>query len=457
MVNTLDVGSSPTINYFGRGPVPAELNLLLNAVDYDCCAVLSCIGDSTSYLTDKWFYRLVNEVLPLRLPNTCIRYCVWDDTSQAYLGWTTLQNGAAGPRYASFPGNALQGRITLNGDLVAAASSDFEVEVKFSSSAWPVAAQTRLIGQLGGAGQQSWYMTLETGGTIAFRGSFDGTNLSSLINSSVQSFTASQIVTIKATHQANNGSGGYTTTLYKSTDDGATWTQIGQTVNTVAGASPLHSTTADCNLGIVSGTGPLTGNVYHAVVRDGIGGPARTPYAIDAWGVANTTNSPFNDLGGSPTLYVFNGSRSGAGLDYFTDTTRLPKMNMFSPVQLTFLNTGHNDQGYRGLSRWNTIWTSFISSLRSRLPTSAFIGFNQNPRDPGVTTGKQWIDEVRQMQCALPFLLQRFGIPVIDIRHSYKGATLANVINQSDGVHPVTAGSNLQIVTLGKVSQASPI
>lgn len=62
-------------------------------------------------------------------------------------------------------------------------------------------------------------------------------------------------------------------------------------------------------------------------VRDGIDGKAVSPQPIDAWSPRASSGSfVAGSFGGSPTLYVLNGSHPGAAYTYFPDTTRHPKM-----------------------------------------------------------------------------------------------------------------------------------
>jgi hypothetical protein len=439
-------GNGQSQDYFNDSRALASL---IAAVEYDCSGILTLIGDSTGDESTDWLYRLLSEKLGPSLPQTCIRYCLWDDATQKYGIWSTLQGGTSGQRYARFDGDG-GSRIILADDIIAASSSDVEIEIKLSLDDWTPAAQGRIVGRLGGAGNRGWYLLVNTNGTLSFSWSADGTALITK-NSSAHNFSNGVAYTIRVKLDIDNGGGGFTLDIDTSPDEGANWTSIYHDVG-AAGTTSIYATTANYEIGAVSGSGTTAGNVYDVIIRDGFSGPYRVPAAIEAWGSTHQANSDLNSFGGSPTLYVFNGSMPGGNIVYFGDSTRLPKMAVPNVVQCVILATGHNDVAYRISTRLLPAWTDYLTALTARMTTAGFVVLTENPRDQAESAGNLFGDEARNILHALPLMLQRFGVEVIDTYRAFGKSrdTLANLVG--DGVHPTKpAGVNVWINEIWRV------
>ena len=104
------------------------------------------------------------------------------------------------------------------------------------------------------------------------------------------------ILTLRATLDVDNGSGGYTVTFYTSTDGvNGTFTQLGEPVVTTAGTTSIFSSTTELRVG--EGTnfavGKARGRVLHAQVRNGIGGTivANPDFSLATIGAATLVDS----------------------------------------------------------------------------------------------------------------------------------------------------------------------
>lgn len=406
------------------------------AIDAGVSPTILLQGDSTNNDNTDWFYRWLVEKLGPAKPAACIRYTLWDDTSSRYGGWSTLQAGSAGQRYIQFDGVT---KCNINpADLVTIASADLEVEIKLSMDDWTPAAQKRVVGILGNAGNRAWYLILNTNGNLQLSWSADGTALNSSNQSSTPPFVDGTAYRIRASLVAATGA----ISISYSTDDGANWTSI---LTQTFGATSIFASTAALHIGNVGGSGAYAGKVYEVAVRDGVGGPQRNPLSIESFYSDDTSLTP---LGGSPTVYAVNGSQPGAGIaSYLDDSTRRPKMAISSPAELVLFSTGHNDVASRDPVTLASVWSTYLSNMRTRLPGADFVGLTQNPRYTGQAAGLSNSDTHRILAMTLGALWQRHDVGVVDTYRAFMravaaGGSLSTLV--ADGVHP-SAGSGVDV------------
>lgn len=406
------------------------------------CLIL--LGDSTGDGTTDWFYRLLSEKLAPALPSVHIRYYTWSDGTQDWDVPTTIQE-ASGQMYATMVDGANTYAFVANTNLVARSSADFELIVKAQMADWTPAAQRRLAWQNGGAGNRGWVLYVDTGGTLTFLWSPDGTATPTK-TTAPHGFVDGQTYTIRVRFDVDDGAGGYSLQIAKSSDDGANWTSL---LSTGAGLGTTAIFNTTDNLWIGSPNGALAsfdGKIYSVWLRDGIAGPIRSPISIQAWRASDSNSAAANSFGGSPTLYVFNGSVAGQGISYLSDSTRLPKITPISPVQTLLISTGHNDQAYAASQALASAIASWVTALRARLPGAPIVFLTQNPRDLSVTAGKLYGYEVNQIHKAIRQLATRNGCACIDTYAAFSkeinaGTAIGSLV--ADGVHPTTVGYTL--------------
>lgn len=435
---------------FGRGKsqMAALYAPIRAAINSGLSAVINIISDSLNNEVTEPFYRLLSEKIGAELPSACIIHQLWNDANQAYDPWATIQAGGAGRRHLVFDG-ANGGTIAhiLPASLKAATSADIEVEFMIAMTDWTPASAARIGGQSGSAGNRGWYLQVSTGGQPQFIWSADGTNLITESGTAL-GFTDGADGRIRVKLDVDNGGGGYTINIDASSDGGTTWvSKLSKT--TSAGTTSIFATTANVDFGAVSGSNPWAGKGYEFVIRDGIGGPNRLPMSVEAFFADDTVVTTY---GGSPTIYAVNGSAPGQGLAYFGDATRLPKMMPWSPIQLTFINTRHNDSQYgRALGGWVTYWAALVADLRARAPHAALIAINGNPRL--LPAGKASSDTQAQMARSMPLMLSRYGVPVVDTYSGFDAAVVSgtplSALVDADGVHPSKpAGVDIEIAEI---------
>lgn len=428
---------------------------MFGALKSDRSALLSILGDSTGNDATDWPYVLATTKIAPALPDVCIRYALWDNTLQGYGAWSTLQAGTLGQRHIVMDG-AHMARI-LNTKILATASGDLDVEFKVAMDDWTPSAQKRIIGILGNAGNRAWYIILNTNGTIALSWSADGTNLIT-VTGTAPTVIDGAAIWLRARLDVDNGGGGYTADIDYSVDERANWVSLYHNVGS-SGTTGLFASTQDLQAGGVSGSGLWAGKLYSVALRDGIGGSNRLPQSIEGWFDDTTTRLAY---GGSPTLFIMNGSYAGAGITvtngYLNDATRFPKMLPSSPVHLVMLNTGHNETPERANASFYTVYAAWLDQVIARSPLAAIVALNQNPRNIANPTGDAGADTHAQQMLALPLMLAKRGVECVNTFRAFMravaaGATLADLV--PDGVHPATpAGVSISVEEIWRLMQA---
>jgi hypothetical protein len=149
-------------------------------------------------------------------------------------------------------------------------TGDIDVRCQLSLASWAPSRSSTLVTKYQTIGQYSWQLWLTAGNQLSFGITSDG---STLVNTgtSVQPstvFSAGQTGWVRVTRQQSNG-----TTLYYTSFDGATWTQLGAST-TLAAGSAIFNGTSEVEIGsYANGTvNQLIGNIYRAQIYSGIAG-----------------------------------------------------------------------------------------------------------------------------------------------------------------------------------------
>jgi hypothetical protein len=418
LTNTTRLGSTELL----LSPTNPFTQILSPLSTGDYSASLGVLSDSTGNETADWVYRLLAEKLGPALPDIRIVYRVWNDVSQDFDAEVVVQAGASGERRLVFLGDG-DYRYVPYDEPPARASADFDVRIRVKVPDWTPAANTWFAGQMGSAGNRGWEIGLRTDGRSQFYWSPDGTAITLNVQSTNPlGITDGTWKWLRATLVAATG----VATAYIG-DDGVTWTQVGQST---AGATTIFDSNANIVIGNAGGSGTFAGEISHVEIRDGIGGPIRNVQPIEAWFPRPT---PTVTVAGSPTLSVFNGSQSGADLDYLSDSTRFPKMLPIGDAQVVVLATQLNDAGDR-MGALYTKWAALIDAARTRCPTASLVMLTENPTHTITNVAAR-----RSIPYSLHGIAQRKGVPLIDNYRVFRRALDAGVPSIDligDGVHP---------------------
>lgn len=428
---------------------------MFGALKSDRSALLSILGDSTGNDATDWPYVLATTKIAPALPDVCIRYALWDNTLQGYGAWSTLQAGTLGQRHIVTDGSHMV-RI-LKTKILPTTSGDHDYETKIAMTDWTPGATSRVAGQLGGAANQGWFCGINTNGTPFLSWSVDGTNFTT-VTGTAPTVVDGAAIWLRFRLDVDNGGGGYTADIDYSIDERANWVSLYHNVGS-GGTTSIFATTADLQMGAVSGSGKWAGKIFEAAFRDGIGGSNRLPQSIEGWFDDTTTRLAY---GGSPTLIVLNGSYPGAGITvtngYLNNAARFPKMLPSSPVHLVMLNTGHNETPERATANFYTVYAAWLDQVIARSPLAGIVALNQNPRNIAQTVGDAGADTHAQQMLALPLMLAKRGVECINTFRAFMravaaGASLADLV--TDGVHPATpAGVSISVEEIWRLMQA---
>jgi len=219
-----------------------------------------------------------------------------------------------GTNYLYLPGIA--GNYASLPDLAAQRpTGDLELVIRVSAVDWtPSTTQRLLCSGANSIATLNYALSIQSSGALTFERYVSGGGAGTrFANSTVATgFADRSIGWIKATFDADNGSGGSDFNFYTAADQSSepsSWTQLGTTV-TVAGVTGAgNSNTSGIKIGTnpIDSTERLVGSVYRTIVRDGIGGTTQ----LDANFTTNTNQSSFTELSSNAATVTINRSTSG--------------------------------------------------------------------------------------------------------------------------------------------------
>ena len=145
-------------------------------------------------------------------------------------------------------------------------SGNIDVRVKVALTDWTPSAAQYLIGKYNVTGnQRSYALRVNSAGTLSLLNSTDGTGVSTFNSSVATDVTDGATKWLRVTVTAT----GYVIKFWTS-DDGATWAQLGTSVNQ-GGTATTYDGSAPLELGSYGGgTTGIAGNFYRAQIRDNV-------------------------------------------------------------------------------------------------------------------------------------------------------------------------------------------
>lgn len=410
-------------------------------------------GDSTGNGTNEWFYQTM-QWLAKQYPAYTFMYRLWSDANQSYDGSTTIQTGSSGDAYAVLPGTS--GSYISAPDTAALdITGDIDIRVKVALDTWVVGSgEQTLISKFGGAPNRSWRLVLKgSNGRPFFQWSADGTNLLGGPGTYTEATsdipaTNGNAIWIRVTLDVDNGSGGHTIKFYTS-QDGATWTQLG-TDRVGSGTTSIFANNNAVEIGSRN-TGTIDlwpGKVYAAEIRNGINGkvvaspdldmafPAGVTSFKDAEGNVWTVNGSVTVGNGSPGVLILNSSAPGQAISYSTNPTRFDLQTPIEPI-LAFISYGHN-QGAT-VSGWQSTYEGLASQLRTKYPNVGVVCVTQNPRKSPASN----ITPHAQRNNIIAVLAAKNGFGLVDVYRAFMETGNPDAFVDVDGIHPNQAGSDL--------------
>lgn len=434
-------------------------------------AAMQIISDSTGNASGEWVHLLATW-LAARHPTAHIKYRVANQAiheaggyeADFPAGWEVIQAGSSGERHAYFGNStttATRRTYYLPSDSFTAITGDIDVRVRCALSSWNPGATQTLVSRYGSSnGQRSFQLSVDSVGRLRFQWSADGTtNPSGTYNAtSALGFSADAERWVRATLDVDNGGGGYTCTLYTSTD-AVTWTQIGQTV-TSAGTTSIYDSGYTYEIGGNALTGALIkgGKIYEVQIRDGIAGKVANPQPIESWRPRDVSAPTYvsGDFRGSPTLWITNGAVGGADTTFLGTTHFNILTHPYQGVPtVVFVSCSHNDGDLNGTPFLATR-DAWQTAIDARLPGSQTVWLTQNPRyipvtDPPVSCTPVNNDGHAKRRVQLLAWAARKGVAAIDTYRAFlEDSRFTSDITElvSDGIHPTT-GADVSGVPTG--------
>lgn len=400
-----------------------NFSVIREAINAGSSAVLNIIGDSTGANIYTWSGLLAQKL-----------------AEKSRVEYFTLTNNAT-PGLADYGAPTVYGGGTRRGLLLGGQrgraqrrttvgnwTSDLDVRVEAQVADWGLGTQ-QCFAARSGVASASWnfgihYRTLRL--TLIQSGTLVSENLQS---SASVPFASGDTGWVRFTFTSG------LVKFYTSTN-GVTWTQLGTDrvcTTTVINTASL----CDYSIGSMNGLDNggagasqcLTGTLYSAEIRDGINGPVLTAHGMDAW---DEQAGDLNTLIGSPTIYVFNGSISGATLAYLSP--RLTKIVRRNLVGCWIINAGKNE----------SMGASFVADMGAAIATiktlSGYNGYVKN-QYPNYTPAN-FINRmtVKAMMCGS--IAKSNNIAIIDSFQNFLnyGPTWPTLLEPADGLHATAAG-----------------
>lgn len=193
----------------------------------------------------------------------------WDRTNGAYLTGDRLVLSRNSGNYAYTPDSAA---LSITGDI------DIKIKIgMFSWSQGPMlinnstnTATTNLVCKFNSS-QQSYALAINSRGALVFSWSSTGSNTTTETSTDCVNLSRYDIKWVRATMDVNNGAGSRVVKFYTS-DDGTSWTQLGDTVTT-SGTASFFDGTSQLEIGSINfGSNHPEANVYRAIIVNGYDG-----------------------------------------------------------------------------------------------------------------------------------------------------------------------------------------
>jgi lysophospholipase L1-like esterase len=237
----------------------------------------------------------------------------------------------------------------------------------------------------------------------------------------------------------DNGASGRTVSFWTSTT-GVTYTQLGTDVVSATATSIYNATSAPYTIFGRASIELWAGKIFYYRVKSGLGAAAFDVIPPHLGIFYFSSQGPDIAQGGSPVINIFAGGWSGSDLANWTDATRLSKVLPDAAASYVIVSLGHNE-GSRMGSAYTTRLASLVSAIRTRCPNAGLGMIGQNPTF--APAGYLYNAFVRQLQLAGYCRVNAHDF--FDVRSAFirDGRPLSDLINPSDGVHPIEAGNAL--------------
>lgn len=423
-----------------------------SALDSGRSAAIQLVGDSTGDWdgvgTETWGIRMMRRIAA-SYPGHRVVVRNWNTTINDY-GVPVVIQPAGGIRGAKTTTRSLR-HVTPTPPQFTTGTIDVRGHVT------PTTLTPAATGVITGRSRKSVSGTLSndlqfelmwnTAGNLVFHHSTDGAAfISDRVSTAPIPAVVGTPIHVRAVYEHTVGAP-FTVKFYTS-PDGVTWTQLGTTV-TGGNVDTLAIWTASAGSFFeIGGRGwqpvanPFPGTIHSVEIRDGIQGPLLAPATPEKWQRYTDAATTFT---GSPTLTLLNASRSGTDMSYHLDPVRQARQCSDYGQVLVIFNDSHNEVGKSGAVEWTTPYSSWVDSVKAKLPSAAVAVTLQNPHTSAWANEAaygyshvQRLDELRSLASVK-------GWGLVDIYAAFVSDPrgVSALIATGDGLHPNSVGYEL--------------
>lgn len=418
------------------------------------------LSDSTGVPSDSWI-RLFAVDLAARYPNHRVefRQCDFNGTN-AIPTLTVLQAGSERQHWL------FGTTVTTNRALVPGATlreqmggqyGGIEIEMAPTANAALTGGYPTGGVELGGTAANPYYFYLDmsASGRLNLNWS-DGVGFrtaSSTSGQPVPALVVGTYVRYRALVNTNNG-GARTVDFHYSTNQGQTWTKIGNTITVAGTADLLASTTQSWGVGAANNSNCVVGYKYsHFQIFKGANYEPLAPERIDSFMVVAGATSNTPALGGVGTIYLDVVAVNGAGIAstaWFGATLPGYAWNLLRDRthDVCLISSSHNDVFLKDAS-----WALRMDSLRTLVTGRAAVGPTflhvcQNPETADYQA-PEILKQHNYRQAGIIGYAARKGSPALDAYQAFldDGRAVRGVLVREfttpptkDGVHPTPEG-----------------
>lgn len=342
-------------------------------------AVLGCIGDSTSAVTDNWMIQLAEKIGDLGLAK--VIYHTFDDTAETFNASASYGLSPTGVEENGISFNDGTNAFLTRPSDASWTSLDAKVEARFSNYQ---GVDSFLFAKWTAADADKSFYLRALGNNLLFTW-WDGVaqQTAQFVNA-LLGVVATDTIHYKVEAEADRGDGNYEVKLYSTVNNGVTW--VNDDTKTGTGTTVFNRTAVgDYDIGTFSSSSSFTSTIkiHKACIYNGIDGEMiMHPANIEDWGNKNGTDDV--TYGGSiPVLNIYNGSIAGEAYSYW-DATKIAETTVPDEYQSFIVNHGHNSQWDIGDVFYQQI-VDFVALLNAQILNPTLMFSTQNPWTTGYT------------------------------------------------------------------------
>jgi hypothetical protein len=401
---------------------------------------LNVIGDSTGNDSNEWV-RLLATKLSQNTEGYNIKHHAYDTVNGRYLPPTKIKN--IGEDRHILGGSGVKRSLLDSMIKVPADNYDVDVAIKVQWANWNNTTTRALVSKdTASDGNRCWKVILNSINACIFSYTTDG-NASTNVNigyiSGLATMPTDEPVFLRFTFKADNGAGGKTFAVFRSLDEGVTWTQIGAT-NTSAGVTQYFKNPSVPYQVMQGASDAFPAKIYNFKYYD-TDGIDIAPRSIEAF-QSPATDGAKQTIQGMPDINIWNGSIPGAGLTNFNtgDTTKRLIVNNIKPIVV--VNTSHNEAFVVG-KNYDDLLDTFTAKIKEFAYKPLITFTTQNPQ------GSNYPRKDQHAQRRIELIKYAFEnrYITIDAYQAFLDAVSNGVdfstLVDADGVHPLTAGSTI--------------